>query len=108
MITPRTTRSAVPVIAVLAMLAAGGGAADAASEPDQCFAGWSEAVPVVTREALTSARDLHIRARQHNIGDVVRIKLCSEAGRYVYQLLVRQPLGQVVRMTVDAHQPFPP
>ena len=98
----------VRVIAALAFLAASAGAAGAASGPDQCFAGWSDAVPVVTREALTPVRDVHTQAREHHIGDVVRIKLCSEAGRYVYQLLVREPLGHVVRMTVDAHHPFPP
>ena len=104
----RANICSVRVIAVLAFLAASAGAAGAASGPDQCFAGWSDAVPVVTREALTPVRDVHTQAREHHIGDVVRIKLCSEAGRYVYQLLVREPLGHVVRMTVDAHHPFPP
>ena len=106
MIKARTTLATVSVVATLALSAAG--AAHAASEPDRCFAGWSDAVPVVTREALTPARDLHAQARLHNIGDVVRIKLCSEDGRFVYQLLVHKPLGRVVRMTVDAHHPFTP
>ena len=73
-----------------------------------CFNGWSDAVPVVEREALTPVRELHTQARQRNIGEIVRITLCSDNGRFVYHLLVRQPPGRVVQMIVDARHPFSP
>ena len=76
--------------------------------PDQCFSGWSDAVPIVQREALTPVRELHIQVRQRNLGELVRITLCSDQGRYVYRLLVREPIGRFVPMTVDARHPFGP
>jgi hypothetical protein len=82
--------------------------ANASTPPDSCFAAWSDAAPVVHREALTAVRDLHTQARQRNLGDVVRVTLCTEEGRFVYRLIVREPQGRVVPMTVDARQPFAP
>jgi hypothetical protein len=75
---------------------------------DSCFAAWSDAAPVVHREALTAVRELHVQARQRKLGDVVRVTLCTEQGRFVYRLIVREPQGRVVPMTVDARQPFSP
>ena len=80
----------------------------AAVPADHCFADWSDAVPVVQREALTAVRDLHVQARQRNVGDVVRVTLCAQQGRFVYRLLVREPKGSVVPLTVDARRPFEP
>jgi hypothetical protein len=71
-----------------------------------CFADWSDAVPVVQREALTAVRDIHSLARQRRLGDVVRVTLCSDEGRYVYRLLLREPKGAIVSMMVDARRPF--
>ena len=96
---------AISLIAAVLLCAA---PAIAAVPGDHCYAGWSEAVPVVQREALTAVRDLHAQARQRKVGDVVRITLCAERGRFVYRLLVREPLGRVVPLTVDARRPFEP
>jgi hypothetical protein len=80
----------------------------ASTPADNCFAAWSDAAPVVHREALTAVRDLHAQARQRKLGDVVRVTLCTEQGRFVYRLILREPQGRVVLMTVDARQPFDP
>jgi len=104
----RLVRAAALAVAVAGIDGLVPAPASATIQPDYCFPGWSEAVPVVRREALTSVRDLHAQARMHNIGDVVRITLCSDQGRFTYHLLVREPLGRVVPMTVDAHHPFAP
>ncbi len=82
--------------------------ARASAPPDSCFAAWSDAAPVVQREALTAVRDLHAQARQRNLGDVVRVTLCTQDGRFVYRLIVREPKGRVVPLTVDARHPFAP
>lgn len=73
---------------------------------EACFSDWSTAVPVVQREALTPVRDLHFQAHERNIGDVVRVTLCTDGGRYVYRLLLREPTGHVASMMVDARHPF--
>jgi len=39
-------------------------------------------------------------------GDVVKVTLCREEGRYVYRLVVRTPAGQHKSLTVDAKEPF--
>ena len=82
--------------------------AQASAPSESCFAAWSDAAPVVHREALTAVREIHAQARQRNLGDVVRVTLCTEDGRFVYRLIVREPQGRVVPMTVDARRPFVP
>lgn len=82
--------------------------ARASTPPDSCFSAWSDAAPVVQREALTAVRDLHTQARQRNLGDVVRVTLCRQDGRFVYRLIVREPKGRVIPLTVDARHPFAP
>ncbi len=105
--TTRTNMFRGIAVALVAALAAPFGV-QASTPPNGCFAAWSDAAPVVHREALTAVRDLHIQARQRNLGDVVRVTLCTEEGRFVYRLIVREPHGRVVPMTVDARQPFAP
>ena len=77
-----------------------------AAAPEQCYADWSAAVPIVQAELLTSVRDLHVQARAHRLGDLVRVTLCVEQGRYVYRLLVRDPSGHIAAVIVDARKPF--
>jgi hypothetical protein len=94
-------------VALLATLVHATGA-DASTPADSCYAAWSDAAPVVQRESLTAVRDIHAQARQRNLGDVVRVTLCTQEGRFVYRLIVREPRGRVVPLTVDARQPFTP
>lgn len=68
-----------------------------------CIADWSDAAPVVAREGLIPVRSLHEAARRANIGDVVRVVLCSSRGRFHYRLMVREPAGPVVTRFVVAH-----
>ena len=97
------------LIATTALAATlGASTAGATAAPATCFPAWSEALPIVQREALTSASALHTLARQRNLGDLVRITLCTGDGRFVYHLLVREPRGRVVSLIVDARHPFSP
>ena len=101
-----TLRRSIAAAALAATL--GASAASASPPPATCCAGWSDALPVVQREALASVSELHADARRQKLGDLVRITLCSDQGRFVYHLLVREPQGRVVPMVVDAHHPFSP
>jgi hypothetical protein len=71
-----------------------------------CFDDWSDAAPVMLKEKLVGTRELHEQARQHLPGDLVRITLCQEENRYIYRLLMRDPLGRLTAITVDARRPF--
>jgi hypothetical protein len=71
-----------------------------------CFDDWSDAAPVVLKEKLVGTRELHEQARLHLPGDLIRITLCREEQRYTYRLLVRDPLGRLTAVTVDARRPF--
>ena len=78
----------------------------AANPAERCYADWSEAAEIVRAQALVTAKDVHERARIGQIGDVVRMTLCEDKGRYVYRLVVREAKGQVIKLTVDAKAPF--
>jgi hypothetical protein len=73
---------------------------------DRCYADWSDAAPVVRREALVPTMDLLQQARARKMGDLVRITLCEQQGRFVYRLVVLQAKGQFTNLTVDARRPF--
>lgn len=77
-----------------------------AAPPERCYPDWSQAAEIVRAESLVTAKDVHERARTGQIGDVVRMTLCEDNGRYVYRLVVREAKGQVVKLTVDARRPF--
>jgi uncharacterized membrane protein YkoI len=91
----------------LLFASAAAAAAGATTSAPRCFADWSDAAPIVGREALVPIKTVHEQARLRRIGDLVRVTLCEEdAGRFVYRLVLREPEGRVVNMTVDARQPF--
>lgn len=71
-----------------------------------CFTDWSSALLIVQSEILVPVRDIHAHARALGLGEVMRVTLCRDDGRYVYRLLVRGPTGQMAPMTVDARKPF--
>lgn len=93
------------IAAVVALTGATSGSARAAPS-ERCYADWSQAAEIVRSAALVTAKDVHERARLGQIGDVVRMTLCEENGRYVYRLVVREAKGQVIKLTVDAKTPF--
>ena len=73
---------------------------------DRCYADWSDAGPIVRQQALVAVKDIHEIARKRQIGDLVKVTLCEENGRYVYRLVVREPTGRIVALTIDARKPF--
>lgn len=96
---------------VLLMFAILGLAAPAKASGDvqvTCYADWSDAAPIVMREQLVTARDMHAEARLRYNGDLVRITLCEEDSHFTYRLLVRDPQGRISGVTVDARKPFIP
>lgn len=92
--------------AVAIVVAAIGATTASASPPERCYADWSEAAEIVRTQALVTAKDVHEQARVGRVGDVVRMTLCEEKGRFVYRLVVREAKGQVIKLTVDAKRPF--
>ena len=75
---------------------------------DRCYPDWSDAAPIVRRQALVAVKDVLALARQRQIGDLVKVTLCEEAERFVYRLVVREASGRIVAMTIDAKTPFAP
>lgn len=71
-----------------------------------CLSDWSSAGALVQEHGLTPAGDLAGLARAHVEGDLVKVQLCEQAGQYVYKLTFFKADGTVVKMTVDARQPF--
>lgn len=76
----------------------------AAADQDKCYE-WSDAAPIVRREKLASAKDVHDQARRRLDGDLIRITLCEEKGEFVYKLIV-QDGGKLRNLTVNARAPF--
>jgi hypothetical protein len=73
---------------------------------DRCYADWSDAAPVVRAEGLIAVKDIHELARRHRIGDLVKVTLCEEKGRFVYRIVVREAGGRIVALSTDARKPF--
>lgn len=78
----------------------------ASGSTDRCYADWSEAAAVVRREALALSSEVQLKSRALAIGEIVRMTLCEERGRYTYRLVVRRADGVIDTLTVDARRPF--
>lgn len=74
----------------------------------RCWPQWSDAAPIVAREALAGARAVHDEVRRRFGGQLVRITLCEAAGRYHYRLVILEPRGLVRHLDIDARRPFAP
>jgi hypothetical protein len=95
------------LVSGMALTLMGGTHLASASEVPRCFANWSEAAPIVKKEALVDVADVSALARTTLAGaEVVKTTLCADQGRYVYRLIVREPKGQVKMLLVDARKPF--
>lgn len=90
------------------LVAAGASSVRADGETERCYNEWSEAAVIVQRQSLTPVRVLHAEARRLNLGDIVKVTLCSGRTNFVYRLLVREPAGRVVTLVVSAEAPFRP
>jgi hypothetical protein len=74
----------------------------AAAADERCYGDWSDAAPIVAREHLRSARDVHDMARHEFSSDIVRIVLCEAGGGFVYHLVLRRLDGRIATLTVSA------
>ena len=70
---------------------------------DACIANWSDAAPIVAREKLLAAREIHLMSRRSLPGDVVRITLCRQGAGYFHLLLLRDGKGRISNLKIDAH-----
>ena len=93
------------LLLLVAALACPGGLCAAVAEQDKCY-DWTDAAPIVRREKLASAKDVHQVAREKLDGELLRITLCEEKGQFVYKLVVQQEGGRLRYLTVDARAPF--
>lgn len=93
------------LLAIIALLLCPAGLSAAVAEQDRCY-DWTEAAPIVRREKLASAKDVHQQAREKLEGELIRITLCEEKGQFVYKLVVQQGSGRFRYFTVDARAPF--
>lgn len=75
--------------------------AESAGHPS-CIADWSDAATVVLKEKLIPANSIHVLVRQRHDGELVRIVLCQDGPRYLYQIHLRRPAGQIVNQVIDA------
>ncbi len=98
--------SAVVLFAVLFATLALTPAPAAIGQSVRCFDDWSDAAPIVLRERLVPARDLHSWARKRLKSKVIRVTLCQDGDRYIYRLLVRGPKGRIRNRTVEARGPL--
>ena len=79
------------ILVVTVALAAGPAMAEG---PSKCFTSWSEAAPIVKREALAAVEQVSALARTSLTGaKIMKTTLCEEHGRYVYHLVVREQRG---------------
>ena len=94
-------------LVAIALLATAAPGLLGAAEGPKCFATWTEAAPVVRKEALVAIEQVSTLAQQSLPGaQVIRTTLCEDAGRFIYRLLVREPQGQLRTVNVDARKPF--
>ena len=94
-------KAAIPLMIFLAA-----GLAAPALADDGCIDDWSTAAPVVKEEGLANVETVTELARSKVKGDVVKVTLCREDGRYVYRLVLRTATGKHKSLTVDAKEPF--
>jgi uncharacterized membrane protein YkoI len=91
---------------LIAMTLLFGGAASALAEEPECFSDWSEAASIVRHQKLASSKHVRELAKKKAPGDLVRMTLCREQGKYTYRLLIVEAGGRVRNVTVDAEKPF--
>ena len=70
-----------------------------------CYEDWSAAALHIERVALVPVKEIRKLADEKLKGELIKIKLCSEAERYVYQLVMVVPNGKVQKFAVDAKEP---
>lgn len=97
-------RRAVPIVALLIL--AWAGTSPAHAQDGRCHTDWSDAAPIVKRENLVPAREVHEQVRKRHLGEPIRITLCEEKGQFVYRLVLQDGAGKVKNLTLDARKPF--
>ncbi|MEZ5853942.1 MAG: hypothetical protein R3D67_04055 [Hyphomicrobiaceae bacterium] len=90
------------LLGAFAMLASFLVAAQTGRADTQCFADWSDAAPIVSREGLRTARDVLGDTRDHLGAEVVRITLCQNQSGFIYRLVLRSSDGRLHNSTVSA------
>jgi len=70
-----------------------------------CYDDWAIAGTHIELRSLVPVKDIRKLAGEKLEGDLIKIKLCSDADRFVYQLVMFAPDGKVQKLAVDAKEP---
>lgn len=73
-----------------------------ASSDGQCYDDWSEAGPVVRKEALMPVTDVLRKVKRERSGKVVKVRLCKRAEDYFYKVALAGRGGAISWLLLDA------
>ena len=69
----------------------------------RCWSDWSEAAVIVRRETLTPVdRVTKLVRDKHPGGEIIKLTLCEERGKFVYRVVLREKQGQLKSELMDA------
>ena len=95
-----------PIFIILALMLAVLGSGRVAYGAERvCYDDWAIAGTHIELRSLTPVKDIRKLAGEKLEGELIKIKLCQEADKFVYQLVVFAPDGKVRKLSVDAKVP---
>lgn len=94
------------LVALIGLAGVTAGQAAAPATAGRCWSDWSQAAPVVHKEALKPAKQVREQALERYKGQLLSMTLCEEQGRFVYKLTILGHAGRVENLSVDARRPF--
>lgn len=68
----------------------------------ECLSDWGAAAEVVRENGLQTVEQLSKMSPQQLKGQIIKVTLCEEGGRFVYRLVVRDGAGQMKNVVLDA------
>lgn len=92
------TRTCVRAVGVALAIFLGCGIAPALAD---CLP-WRAAQSLIADERLVPAIAIYRLVKQRVPGEVIRANLCRDGRRYFYRVVVLDPKGNVVTLTIDA------
>jgi len=96
----------IPIFVLLALaLALLGSGRVAYGSERVCYDDWAIAGTHIELRSLVPVKDIRKLAGEKLEGELIKIKLCSEADRFLYQLVMFAPGGKVQKLAVDAKEP---
>ena len=95
-----------PIFIILALVLAVLGSGRVAYGAERvCYDDWAIAGTHIELRALVPVKEIRKLAGLKVEGNLIKIKLCQEADKFVYQLVIFAPDGKVRKLSVDAKVP---